>query len=87
MDVYKSLAEYQEEIRILKERIAQTEREFENYKIRSAKELSDLKNYAGEDVIKSVLPVLDDLERAMKAGDPSGLSLILEKFKRILGKP
>ena len=48
MDDYKSLAEYQEEIKILKERIAQTKREFENYKIRSAKELSDLKKYAGE---------------------------------------
>ena len=47
MDVYKSLAEYQEEVRILKERIAQTEREFENYKMRSAKELLDLKKYAG----------------------------------------
>ena len=38
--------------------------EFENYKRRTAKERSDLFKTASQDVIVSLLPVLDDFDRA-----------------------
>jgi molecular chaperone GrpE len=38
--------------------------EFENYKRRTAKERIDLFKTAGEDVMKAMLPVLDDFDRA-----------------------
>ena len=39
--------------------------EFENYKRRTAKERQDLFKSAGQDVIQSLLPVLDDFDRAL----------------------
>lgn len=39
--------------------------EFENYKRRTAKERQDLLKSAGQDVIQSLLPVLDDFDRAI----------------------
>ncbi len=40
--------------------------EFENYKKRTSKERMDLFKTAGQEVIVSLLPVLDDFERALK---------------------
>lgn len=40
--------------------------EFENYKKRTSKERMDLFKTAGQEVIVSLLPVLDDFDRAMK---------------------
>lgn len=41
--------------------------EFDNYRKRTLKEKMELVSSAGEDVIKSLLPVMDDLERALAA--------------------
>jgi molecular chaperone GrpE len=41
--------------------------EFDNYKKRVARERIDLVKMAGADILLSVLPVLDDFERAVKA--------------------
>ena len=43
--------------------------EFDNYRRRVAKEKLDLISTAGEDVIKGLLPVLDDCERALQVLD------------------
>ncbi len=43
--------------------------EFDNYRRRTAKERIDLIATAGEDVIKGLLPVLDDCERALQVLD------------------
>jgi len=65
--------------------------EFENYKRRNAKERIDLFKTANQEVLQSLLPVLDDFDRAMteiaKAGDESltkGVELIHEKLKNTL---
>jgi molecular chaperone GrpE len=63
--------------------------EFDNYRKRTMKERSDLIKTAAEEVFKAILPVLDDLERAIKANetvkDPQvikeGLQLISNKLK------
>ena len=41
--------------------------DFENYKKRSLKERSDLIKSAGADILGSLLPILDDFDRALKA--------------------
>ena len=41
--------------------------EFDNYRRRTAKERLELVQTAGEDVIKGILPIMDDFERAIKA--------------------
>jgi molecular chaperone GrpE len=65
--------------------------EFDNYRKRTLREKSDLIKTASEEVITSLLPVLDDLERAISVlgdeGDPThreGMKLIYNKFFGIL---
>ena len=65
--------------------------EFENYKRRTSKERMDLFKTAGQEVIVSLLPVLDDFERALKELSKSedketfkGVQLISGKLKETL---
>ena len=41
--------------------------EFENFRRRTAKEKTDLIKNGGEDIIKALIPILDDFERAQKS--------------------
>ena len=45
--------------------------EFDNYRKRTHKEKSDLIKTAGDELLKKILPVLDNFERALKAMDQS----------------
>ncbi len=65
--------------------------EFENYKKRTSKERMDLFKTAGQEVIVSLLPVMDDFDRAMKELVKSedtemfkGVELINNKFRETL---
>lgn len=66
--------------------------EFDNYRKRTIKEKMELVSSAGEDVIKSLLPVMDDLERALAATEKStdveavreGVVLISNKLRDTL---
>ena len=66
--------------------------EFENFKRRTAKERIDLYKNAGEDTLVTLLPILDDFERAIKAKSDSqeeqkedeGVLLIYNKMKSAL---
>ena len=65
--------------------------EFENYKKRTSKERMDLFKTAGQEVMVSLLPVLDDFDRAMKELAKSeddqmfkGVELIQNKLKETL---
>ena len=68
--------------------------EFDNYKKRLAKERLELFSMAGKDIILEILPVADDIERAVKASIEAdevetvreGLGLIADKFKKVLEK-
>src|SRR5690554_7763391 len=54
------------EIEKEKERYLRLFAEFENYKKRTTRERIEMFKTAGEDIMKSLLPVLDDFERALK---------------------
>ncbi|WP_047246043.1 nucleotide exchange factor GrpE [Maribacter thermophilus] len=65
--------------------------EFENYKKRTSKERMELFKTAGQEVIVSLLPVLDDFDRALKELSKSkdkemfkGVELIRGKFRETL---
>jgi molecular chaperone GrpE len=66
--------------------------EFDNFKKRNAKERLELFKTAGQEIIRELLPVLDDFQRADKAFEQdknaenyaSGLKLIQEKFQKTL---
>ena len=68
--------------------------EFDNFRRRTQKERAELLQTAGMDVIVSLLPVLDDFDRAIRHIDNAsdinalkeGVGLIQQKFKNILGQ-
>ncbi len=66
--------------------------EFDNYRKRTLKEKMDLTKYAEEDVLKGILPVVDNMERAIKSLETAkdltavseGIDLIYKKFQSFL---
>ena len=86
------LEQAQEEIEALKDKYLRSVAEFDNYRKRTLKERAELILNGGEKVISAVLPVIDDMERAIENGaktdDPEvlreGMTLIHQKFVKIL---
>jgi molecular chaperone GrpE len=68
--------------------------EFDNFRKRTRKEKEDLIKYAGEEIWKSILPILDDFERAIKENATAtdievvkkGFEIIHNKFKHIISQ-
>lgn len=66
--------------------------EFDNYRKRTLKEKADLLRLANEDLLKDILPVVDDFERGMDSMDKSqdvdalkeGVHLIHKRFLEFL---
>ena len=63
--------------------------EFENFKKRSKKERESLYNSILSDVVESILPILDNLENAVKAETQDenykqGVELVLKQFNDVL---
>ena len=61
--------------------------EFDNFRKRTAKERISLFATAGQDIMTSLLPILDDLERAIEANNydkAHGIFLIYNKLKSTL---
>jgi molecular chaperone GrpE len=51
----------------LRDRLLRTAAEFDNYRKRTDRERRELAEYAAADLIRDLLPVVDDLERALSA--------------------
>lgn len=68
--------------------------EFDNYRKRTIKEKAELILNGGEKAITAILPILDDMERALKNMDTAedvaavkeGVELIFHKFNKILNE-
>ena len=82
-------AKYEE----LNERYLRLFSEFDNYRKRTAKEKLEMSATASSAVIKDMLPVLDDFERALQnmekngnEADLQGVTLIYNKFRSTLQK-
>ncbi len=66
--------------------------EFDNFRKRTLKEKSEIIKNAGEQVLKGLLPIVDDFERGLAAADEEtgaesvkeGMSLIYNKLKKYL---
>ena len=86
------LEKAQAEIAELKNQLLYKVAEFENYRKRTLKERAELILNGGEKFITSILPILDDMERAIENGaktdDPEvlreGMTLIHQKFMKTL---
>ena len=87
------LAEVQAENAQLKDKYLRQVAEFDNYRKRTLKEKTELILNGGEKVLSALLPVLDDLDRALENIEKSddvatlkeGVSLIVDKLMKTLG--
>lgn len=68
--------------------------EFDNFRKRSRREMDGLKEYASENVLRALLPVLDDFDRTLTAMEKTdnlssikdGIKLVTEKLHKTLEK-
>ena len=91
-DEKSPLEKAQEQIDELKDKYLRSVAEFDNYRKRTLKEKAELILNGSEKAVGAVLPILDDMERAIangeKTDDPQvlreGISLIYAKFQKVL---
>jgi molecular chaperone GrpE len=90
----KDLEEAQAAIADAKDKYLRLSAEFDNYRKRTLKEKAELIKNGAEKTLTAILPVLDDLERAVKTADASeetkamreGVELIFNKFVKVLNQ-
>jgi molecular chaperone GrpE len=76
----------------LVDRLARLQAEFENARRRASREQQDFREFAAADTIRTLLPVLDSFDRALKAAPSeksefrSGIDLIQKQFEDVLSK-
>jgi len=81
-----------EKLAELQDRYLRLQAEYDNYRKRTLKEKMELTRSAGEDILKGLLPVMDDFERALQSIDETenaealkdGVHLIYNKFREFL---
>lgn len=90
----QELEKANEQIEEQKDKYLRLSAEFDNYRKRTMKEKAELILNGGEKSIRSILPIVDDFERALKnmetatdvAAVKEGVELIYNKFMSVLGQ-
>ncbi len=88
------LKELQKELQEQRNKYLRLSADFDNFRKRTLREKMDLTKLAGEDILIKILPVLDNLERAMKSVEEAkdteavkeGMFLIYNNFKEYLNQ-
>ena len=88
------LEKAQDEAARLKDMLVRTAADFDNFRKRTRRELDDARRGGREDLLKELLPVFDNLERAMQSAQKAtdvkavsdGLAMILKQFESTLGR-
>jgi molecular chaperone GrpE len=78
----------EEKLAEMQDRYIRLSAEFDNYRKRTLREKMEMSKYAGENILLSVIPIMDDFERALKHMDSSsdcsalkdGINIIYGKF-------
>lgn len=88
------VSELKLEVNKLKDSLLRKAAEFENFKKRRNDEMSEFYKYASENIIKSLIPVYDDLSRSIDSinkGETKdfdtlkkGVQMIYDKFRKVL---
>ena len=94
MSVEDKLAAAETKVAELQDKYLRQVAEFDNYRKRTIKEKAELILKGAEKTITAILPILDDMERALKNMDKmedvaavkEGVDLIFQKFVKILGE-
>jgi len=92
--IKRKLEEKEKEIKEHHDRLLRLAADFENYKKRAAREKEDWTKFANEDLIRAILPFIDNLERAVnhaqKVADTGvlieGVRLTIQQILQALNK-
>jgi molecular chaperone GrpE len=91
-ELKKALEEKENEAAKYKELWLRALADYDNFKKRTQKEMERIQLYAGEQLIKDIIPVLDNLERAIDSLEDKnsaiyeGIKLIYNQIKGVLNK-
>jgi molecular chaperone GrpE len=86
------LAGLEEKLKEKEDKYLRLAAEFDNYRKRTLREKADLTKFVGGDIISGLLPVIDDIDRAIESMNEAkdmdamqkGIKLIRDKFKEFL---
>jgi molecular chaperone GrpE len=93
-ELKKLLAQKTKEAQENYDRYLRLAAELENIKKRQEREVAELRQFANDNLLKELVPVLDNLERALEHGRQSeapealmeGLDLVSQDFLKVLGR-
>lgn len=94
-DLKEKLASAQEESKETYDRLLRISAEFENYKKRTAREITDFRKFANESILKEILVLVDNLERAVNSSDDQsntdscvveGVNLTINEIQKVFDK-
>lgn len=91
-ELQEVLTQTQKEAKDMFDRLARVSADFDNFKKRQTKEKTEAIKFANEGVIKEILPVLDNLLRALAAAGADGgslldgVKLVAKQLEDVLGK-
>lgn len=93
-DLEQKVKELQEQVEKEKKEYLFLMAEFDNFRKRTLREKSEIIKNAGENVLKGLLPIMDDFERGIKAAENSpeadsvkeGVKLIYNKLQKYLNQ-
>jgi molecular chaperone GrpE len=88
------LAEAKAEAARMKDQWVRTAADFDNYRKRARKEVEDARKSGREDLLKDLLPVFDNLERAIQSAQRAtevkpvadGLAMVVKQFVDVVGR-
>jgi len=88
----RRMQELEQQVAQYKDLFLRKAADFDNFKRRTENEISALVKFANEDMVLAFLPVVDDIERALKSAPPDesagslrkGIELILQKITKVL---
>jgi molecular chaperone GrpE len=86
------LEQLRDDLEAAKDRVLRSQAELENYRKRAAREIEDHRRYANLPLMRDLLPVLDNIERAVGAAEKThdvaklleGVRLVLKQFEDVL---
>lgn len=85
----EELSLLRQEVAELRDRSVRTLADFDNFRKRADREREEQRQYAGSEVLREILPVIDNLERALESAPESddltaGVTLILRQLTELL---
>jgi molecular chaperone GrpE len=92
-EMEEKLESLEQEAKETHDRLLRVSAEFENYKKRASREIADFRKFANESFAKALLPVVDNLDRAIESSSNDeqtnrsvveGVSMTLKEIMRVL---